>query len=300
MAPKRLLARPDLRRARFSLEQVRHYLLVSWKPLHGWPIHRVERKHVAIRLGELQREGHTVSAARARSALSTVFSWAIAQGIVDTNPVIGTSKPKDATKRERVLTDSKLAQVWKACRDDDSCGCIVKLLILTGQRRDEVGAMTQAELARDTGKWSIPANRTKNGRAHVLPLPPVAWDIINTVTRHKDYLFGRRAGGYSGWATGKKTLDARIKEGSENGIGVAPWVIHDLRRTVATRIADLGIATHVIEALLNHISGHKAGVAGIYNRSSYESELRNALAMWADHIRQIAEGPERRILQFSA
>jgi integrase len=272
-----------------SYDQVRRYLQDSWKPLHGLPIHRIERRHVAIRLGELQREGHTVAAARARSALSTVFSFAIEQGIVDTNPVIGTSKPKEATKRERVLSDSELVQVWNACRDDEGYGRIVKLLILTGQRRDEVGAMTQAELDRDTGKWSIPANRTKNGRPHVLPLPPLAWEIIDTVPRHKDYLFGRSPGGYSGWVSGKKALDARIS--------IAPWVIHDLRRTVATRIADLGIATpHVIEALLNHISGHKAGVAGIYNRSSYEREVRNALAMWADQIQQITAGADRKIV----
>jgi integrase len=273
-----------------SFEQTERYLLNSWKPLHGFPIHRIERKHVAIRLGELERQ-HSVAAARARSALSALFSWAIAQGIVDSNPVMGTAKPKDAMPRDRVLTDAELAQVWDACRDDDYSR-VVKLLILTGQRRDEVGAMTQAELNRDTGQWLIPANRTKNARPHLLSLPQAAWAIIDTVPRQKEYLFGRGQGGFAGWTTGKLALDERLD--------IAPWVVHDLRRTVATGLANLGVLPHVIEALLNHVSGHKRGPAGVYNRSTYERETRNALALWAEHIHAITTGTERKVLQFPA
>ena len=156
--------------------------------------------------------------------------------------------------------------------------------------------MRWAELLEDgkrTGKWYLPGMRTKNNRDHELTLSPQAWAIIDSVSpRHgNDYLFGRKHG-FTSWSTCKQTLDRRA--------GVTGWTVHDLRRTVATRMADIGVQPHIIEALLNHVSGHKRGVAGTYNRSPYEREVKNALAIWADHVANIVSGEKRKILQFPA
>jgi integrase len=157
-------------------------------------------------------------------------------------------------------------------------------------RRSEVGGLSWSELKLEAGTWTLPAERSKNGKAHTLPLLPMALAIIKAVPRMatRDHLFGVRANGFTPWEDAKAALGARSR--------VTGWVLHDIRRTVATRMADLGIAPHVIEQVLNHVSGHKSGVAGIYNRSSYEREVRAALALWHDHLRSIVEGSERKIV----
>jgi integrase len=137
---------------------------------------------------------------------------------------------------------------------------------------------------------TIPGRRSKNGRAHTLPLTPMMRDIISTVPRMvtRDQLFGLRGDGFTGWVKGKRALDERS--------AVSAWTVHDIRRTVATRMADLGVQPHIVEAVLNHRSGHRAGVAGIYNRSSYERDVRAALAMWADHVRALVAEEGTKIL----
>jgi integrase len=152
--------------------------------------------------------------------------------------------------------------------------------------------MEWKELDFEAGTWTIPDTRTKNKCPHTITLPPMALDIINTVQREpgRNFLFGISAG-FSHWGW-KQDLDGLLK-------GVAPWTLHDLRRTCATGMANLGVQPHVIEAALNHKSGTKAGVAGIYNRSAYTAEVRTALATWADHVRSLVDGGERKVLQFT-
>src|SRR5262249_36496779 len=155
---------------------------------------------------------------------------------------------------------------------------IVRLLMLTGQRRKEIGALQWSEVS--DGAITLPAERTKNDLAHEVPLSAQAQDILASVHRiiGRDAVFGR-TDGFSAWSIPKRELD--------EASGVKDWVLHDLRRTCATRMADLGVQPHIIEAVLNHISGHKRGVAGVYNRSTYSSEKRDALNRWAGHIRLI-------------
>ena len=194
--------------------------------------------------------------------------------------------------RERVLSNAELKAIWIACPDDEF-GAVVKLLALTGQRRTEIGALRWDEVHDD--QIVLPANRTKNKRAHVVPLSDAARTALHRFRDgHDEFVFGRF--GFQAWDQGKRALDARI---ADAGKSLEPWTLHDLRRTVATRISELGVQPHIIEAVLNHISGHKAGVAGIYNRSSYEREVRNALAMWADHINSITQQTERKIIPIS-
>jgi integrase len=176
-----------------------------------------------------------VASTHARFALSALFKWAIGEGLASVNPVTGTNRAA-ARSRDRVLTDAEIAAIWRACGDDDY-GRIVRLLMLTGQRRDEVGGMRWAELSRQG--WTIPAARTKNSREHIVPLAAAALALLPPERR--EFVFGdgpRRRGdphrGFSGWSKGKAGLDARS--------GVTDWRLHDLRRTAATLMADrLGV-----------------------------------------------------------
>jgi integrase len=168
-----------------------------------------------------------------------------------------------------VLTDAELAAIWRACLEDDYGRCI-RLLILLGARRQEVGGIAWSELDLEGPQrsWTLPKIRSKNGRAHTLPLMPMAVSILKAVPRmaSRDTLFGTKGKGFVSWSRGKQALDQRA--------GVANWKTHDLRRSAATRMADIGIAPHIIEQILNHQSGHKGGIAGIYNHSRYEREVK--------------------------
>jgi integrase len=285
LADKQSKARPA------TMYEAKRYLTgVYLKPLHGMPIDQLTRKDVATQLVVVARKHGKVTARIARATLSAFFTWAMRMGIVEANPVIGTAQPDDNKARERVLSDLELVAIWNACGDDDF-GRVVRLLALTAARRTEVGGMAWSELDLDAATWTIPATRSKNGRAHTLPLMPMARAIIEATPRRasRDQLFGDRSeDGFSTWNYRKIALDAAS--------GVSGWTLHDLRRTTATRMADLGIAPHIIEQILNHVSGHKGGVAGIYNRSNYEREVRAALALWSDHINTLIKGGERKVV----
>jgi integrase len=141
--------------------------------------------------------------------------------------------------------------------------------------------------------WAIGSDRTKNGLPHEVPLSSEAEGILSTIARReeRELVFGSREGPFSGWSNAKAALDERLltavrKKHGENA-KLTPWRLHDIRRTVSTGMAGLGIAPHIVEAVLNHISGHKAGVAGIYNRATYAPEKRAALALWSEHVKAL-------------
>src|SRR5215212_3660823 len=271
-----------------TLVETRRYLTVSWKPLHQMALNDIGRRAIAVRLAEIARENGPIAANRARVALSAFFNWAMREGLSDKNPVIGTNRAADERSRDRVLSDEELAIIWGACRDDDF-GCIVRMLILTGQRREEVGGMKWSELDLARALWTIPGDRTKNGRTHEVPLSVAARDLLRrtSLAVRTGSLFGEGKGSFQGWSKAKAALERRILSG---GTALEPWRLHDLRRTVATRMADLSVQPHVIEAVLNHVSGHKAGVAGVYNRALYTAEKRKALEVWGEHVRAVVEG----------
>ena len=272
------------------IEMTRYLAGGYFKPLHSLALDQITRKDVAARLNRITLEHGSIVASRARAQLSALFAWALAHGLTEANPVVGTLAPKGGQPRERVLSDSEIAAIWRACGDDDYGRCI-KLLILCGGRRQEIGACAWSELDLERGVWTLPAARSKNGRAHTLPLLPAMLSIIKAVPRMagRDQLFGARANGFTGWWRGKALLDQRAKVAGAT-------THHDLRRTVATRMADIGVQPHIIEQILNHQSGHKRGPAGIYNRSSYEREVRAALALWHNHVRSIVTGDKRKVI----
>jgi integrase len=274
--------------------QVETHLANHWKAFKGRPIHEISRRDIALQLVAIAGERGPYAANRARATLSNFYTWAMKEGIVDANVVLGTNRQADEKARERVLSDAELVAIWKACNGDDY-GNIVRLLVLTAQRRDEVGGIAQSELNLTDRRWNIPAGRTKNGRAHSVALSDPAIGILTTAIeregrQHRDVVFGESnsGGGFSGWSQCKKRLDKRIAETAK--AKPASWRLHDIRRTVATRMADLGVLPHVIEQILNHISGHKAGVAGVYNRALYANETRQALDLWAAHVEALIAG----------
>jgi integrase len=272
------LTRAEGRLRASSFGDVKRYLDVQSKPLHALPLADIKRAQVATLLTEIAAKSGPFASNRARAALSAFFSWAAGEGLTEINPVIGTNKATAEISRERTLTDVELRALWQACGDGDF-GRIVLLLLLTGQRREEVAGIRWSELDLQGAVWSLPPERTKNNRRHDVPLSAAAISILNSVPvrDRRDLLFGQRNGGFSGFSKAKADLDARA------GIAV-PWVIHDLRRTAATGMANLGVLPHVVEAVLNHVSGSRAGVAGVYNRASYASEKREAMNRWATHV----------------
>jgi integrase len=269
---------------------LRRYLTGSYfKPLHGMAVDTVTRRDIAARLVAITREHSSIVASKARAAMSTFFVWAMTMGIVESNPTIGTIRPKEGKPRERTLSDAELSAIWRASGDDDY-GRIIKLLILLGSRRQEIGGMCWSEIDLENGRWVLPPQRSKNNRKHELPLMGTAISVIRSVPQlvSRDQLFGARSGnGFSAWDKGKQALDTRS--------GVTGWTTHDIRRTFSTRLHDLGVAPHVVEEILAH-RAHRAGSAGVYNKSFYEREVRAALALWSDHVRSITEDGERKIV----
>ena len=277
-----------------SLEEVERHLRKHWSPLAELPVKKVARADVAAQVAKIAKQNGLFAANRARAALSALFSWAIGEGLADANPVIGTNKATEEVSRDRVLSPEELSLVWREAGGSDYA-TIVRLLILTGQRREEVGGILWSEIDLEAAMWRIGAERTKNGLAHDVPLsaPAVAILIALNQREGRELVFGAGDGPFQGWSNAKSALDARVAgrlRKKDERSQMSPWRLHDIRRTVATRMADLGVLPHVVEAVLNHVSGHKAGVAGVYNRSSYAAEKRAALDLWASHVMALVEG----------
>jgi integrase len=287
---RRFLAehRKSARPATYS--ETERYLLTVAKPLHSKLIAAVQRRDIAEVLSTAAAERGDVTANRVRAALSAMFTWTMREGLVESNPVIGTNK-RNETPRERVLTVSDLVAIWNAL-DDDAFGDIVRLLMLTGQRRDEIGGLRWDEIDAGNSMVTLPKNRTKNGVEHIVPLSDQAREAIGRQHRivGRACMFAvRNDHGFTMWGKKKAALDAKLPD-------LAPWTIHDIRRSVATGMADTGILPHVIEAVLNHVSGHKAGVAGIYNRATYLPEKTAALTLWAEHLTAAVSGKAAKVV----
>jgi integrase len=291
-----LASREKALRKRSFLEVKRH-IEKLWEPFASTPIHEINRRVVAIRIAEISNCNGPVAANRARATLSAMFGWAMREGIVEQNPVFATNKATEEESRDRVLTPSELAAIWPACRDDDY-GRIVRLLMLTGQRREEVGSMLWSELDLERGLWTMAGARTKNGKRHVVPLVPAVIAILEAVPRRArlegaaDHVFGGGAGGFSGWSKAKARLDRRISEAQ--GKPITDWRLHDLRRTMKTAMSDgLDVKAEISEAILNHA---KQGMEEVYNRAEYISQKQTALALWADRVRTVMEGPDCKVI----
>ena len=266
-----------------SLREVTRHLRIHSAPLHGMSVDTIDQRAIAERLGAIEKGSGGVTANRVASSLSAMFAWGMREGRVASNPAASVHKRQERP-RERVLSDAELGLIWRALGNEQYCA-IVKLLLLTGQRLSEISQLRWHEIDLDRNSISLPASRTKNHRPHDIPLTPTMRELLQAQPRRDGPVFGRGANGFGALGHAKERLDARIAE--LNGGPLAHWTHHDLRRTCATGMSNIGVQPHVVEAVLNHVSGHKGGVAGIYNKASYAVEKADALARWDDHIQSI-------------
>jgi integrase len=265
------------------------YFEKHWGPLRSLPLNRIDRRIVAARLRELIGQHGPSSASRARTNLSALFRWAMGEGLCDINPVTGSNDPEaGVTPRQCVLEDEAIKTIWDACFDDDF-GRIVKLLLLSGCRRDEVGALRWDEINRETGMLVIHEGRVKNRRALRLRLPGAALDILRSIQRADGpCVFGNPGHGFTGWSVAKRKLDARLAD-----FALPNWRLHDLRRSMRTGLGSLGIPPHIAELAINHV---KKGVLADYDKYSYTEEVASALAQWAEHVMAVVEGRKSKIV----
>jgi integrase len=259
-----------------SLKAITHHLVEHGKFFHGKKIGEIDRRAIAIRLAEIETSISPVARNRVRASLSAFFNWARREGFIESNPVEGTGRADEGGSRDRVLSKAELAKLWTTLAAGLHVDLldVVHLLMLTGQRKEEIAGLRWAEIDLDARVIRLPAARVKNKREHIVPLSDPALAILRLRFLDPGPLADDRVFRTFGWSREKKRFDAALK--------IDPWRIHDIRRSVATWLAELGIAQpHIIEAILNHRSGHKGGVAGVYNRARYEKECSEALDKWA-------------------
>lgn len=270
-----------------SYVEVERHLRKHCRQLHGLQLAKIDRRAVAARIAAVATKSGAVAANRTRASLQALFAWCLREGLAESNPVVGTGRQPERS-RERVLEDAELKAIWAATDGTDDYSAIIRLLLLTAARASEIGGLRCSEILED--QIVLPPERTKNGRLHVIPMTPAVRIILESRPRRadRDVVFGRRQDRpFTGWSACKALLDERIRA---VGAKMAPWTQHDLRRSAATRLAEHGVAPHVISAILNH-SDHRRGVHGVYVRTGgYEREKRDALNKWAGLLEQIVSG----------
>lgn len=266
-------------------------------------IKAITRRDVVDLLDAVVDLGRPIAANRTFAAVRKFFNWCVERGIVDASPCDRVRQPTVEKSRDRVLNDVELTLVSRAAeRIGWPFGTLILVLLLTGQRRDEVAGLRRSEI---TGNlWTIPGRRTKNGLPNEVPLSAPVLELLKRAPRLSgDELVFSTTGhtAISGFSRAKTQLDRAILQ-IENEIAgeggreplkhtqVMSWRLHDLRRTLASGLARLGEPIHVIEAILNHRTGAISGVAAVYNRHSYRDEKRTALEKWASHFNRLTCG----------
>jgi integrase len=244
-------------------------------------IHEIKKRDVSDLIGLVaQRNAH--ASHRLLKTLKTFFRWCVGRALIDFSPAEGILSNYREVSRDRVLTDEELAAILIAARQMQSpYGGIIELLALSGQRRNEVARLRWDELDEKTRTWSIPSSRTKNKRTHMVHLSEQAWSVIEA----------RPKGTFVFATSGKKPFSAfaKGKEAIDQLCGVSGWRVHDLRRTVVSGMARLGVPPHVADKILNHQAGTISGVAAVYQRHDFLTERKDALDRWSSHVSQIIQ-----------
>jgi integrase len=245
-------------------------------------LNRAAVVRVLDNLAKADREAMAGATARYGSAL---YGWAIRRGTLSTNPFLNV--PVAATvRRDRVLSADEIRRIWAATEGPGPFNAIVRALLLTGQRLAEVSGLAWAEIDDDLTGWTLQKERAKNGKPHFIPLSTEMQALLRAQPQLNgaDLVFPGERGVFGGWSKSKLRLDERS--------GVSAWRLHDLRRTVATGLQKLGVRLEVTEAVLNHVSGSRAGIVGVYQRHNWADEKRAALASWGAHVEALVNGRE--------
>src|SRR5262249_3323042 len=265
-------------------------VLRAWR---GRPVGSIRKRDVIDLVGDVVTSGRGYLANRTLGTLSKFFNWLVARDMLAFSPVTGIEKPHQEEVRERTLTDAELRRLWLACEDGEPFGQALRVLMLTGARRNEISQMRRSELD-EGGIWTLPRERSKNRRPHKLVLPAQARAIIAAmpVIAGCDFVFtadGKRP--VTGWDKAKVRISAKA------GIAAESWRLHDLRRTVASGMQKLGVSVPVIEKALNHVSGTFRGIVGVYQTHDYADEVRIALQRWADYVEEIVGGKPAKVVK---
>jgi integrase len=275
-------------------------VLPKWK--HR-PIGEITRRDVIALIDGIAARGAEVHANRIQARLRAMFNWAAEKGRLAASPIEGMKLTTKEQPRDRVLSDEEIRWLWTGCEEVGwPFGPLANMLLLTAQRRDEVAGMQWCEIDLERKTWIIPREKAKNNRAHEVQLSDAAMGVLRSLPRiGKQFVFsttGDRP--VSGFTWAKQRIDAAMAKArdatAENhadrsrviAAEIAPWIFHDLRRTAATGMARLSIAPHVVDKVLNHVSGTIRGVAAVYNRFEYLNERRHALEQWGAFVSTVS------------
>lgn len=301
----------EVKNSQSYIDETKRIIEADLKP--AWKqklIKAVTKRDVLRLLDKIVDRGAPIMANRVRALLSKFFAWCVERDIIEFSPMVSIKPPSKETTRDRVLSDDEIALVMQAC---DAIGApfgpMVKMLLLTGQRRTEVASarFSEFEIGGNDQLWVIPPDRAKNKKEHFVPLTSAVLSLVNSLPRIAPeegkkaiFLFtttGKTA--VSGFSKAKKAVDAAMlevlrkaaveDERDPEAVKLVPWTFHDIRRTVASGMARLNVAVHVVEAVLNHRSGSIKGVAAVYNRYDYADEKRDALLTWANHLKALKQ-----------
>jgi integrase len=253
------------------------------KPWSGRSIHEITKRDVVEVISAIEQRGAPGTANKTLKVIKTFLRWCVGRAVLDRSPAEGVPMPAKVVTRDRVLTDRELAQVILAARQmSGPYSGIVELLALTGQRREEVAALTWGELDLHRRAWTLPKSRTKNAKEHAVHLSEQSTAVLLRTTVRGPFVFT---------VLGSKPFRqfSRTKRQIDELSGVTGWRLHDLRRTCVSGMARLGVAPHVADKILNHQSGTISGVAAVYQRHEFLAERQAALDLWGAHIGRILE-----------
>lgn len=309
-------AKANTRSWRETDRMLKKEIVGPWK---GRRLSNIDRADVHALLDKIVDRGAPIAANRILAALRRMCSWAVERGIIKFSPCEGVKAPSAPRSRDRVLSEDEIRLAWRAFEKVGwPFGPLAKLLLLTGQRLREIAEARWQDIDIAAKTLTIPKERSKNRITHEIPLSDAALKIIECLPRVDG---GKAASGFvftttgrtpvSGFSRAKEKIDAALydamstlaKERGDDPKKVKSpenWTLHDLRRTAASGCAGLGIAPHVVEAVLNHRSGTIKGVAAVYNRYSYGTEKRAALEAWGRYVETLVSGkPAGNVFELS-
>jgi integrase len=284
----------------------KHLLSIKYGLVDRWgkrKFSEIQKRDILDELDAIVDRGGGVTSNRTLAAIRRLCNWALERDMLSVSPCAGVVPQVEETRRDRKLTDDEIRWLWVACDEiGQPFGHAVKLLLLTGQRRGEVGEMTDREIDRDNRMWTIPRERAKNDETHEVPLSDATFAVIDSVKRIEGkagYLFTTTGvSPVSGWSKVKAQIDGFMTEAaSKQGKELSPWRLHDLRRTAASGMQRIGVQLPVIEKCLNHLSGSFAGIVGVYQTHEFAAEKRAALDAWAREIERIVTGKTASVIQ---
>jgi integrase len=241
-------------------------------------VHAIGKRDIVELASEIAQRGTPMAANTLLKVIKTFLNWCVGRAVIDASPAEGVPLPGKEIARDRVLTNNELVSVIRAARQiGGAYGGIVEMLVLTGQRREEVAQMVGDEIDFNSRTWTLPGSRTKNGKPHIVHLSEACIKLIKRASRSGSYVFSiSGVKPFQNFTNAKRVLDELS--------GVTGWRLHDLRRTCVSGMARLGVPPHVADKILNHQSGTISGVAAVYQRHDFLAERKLALERWGQYI----------------